>query len=70
SKLAEKFIIIWPIDGWPFGISGKSLEKKGPIIRDNTPTPPAFSAMLKKPIKRAIIPISGIIISITAFFAV
>src|SRR5687768_15152575 len=34
SRLAEKFIIICPIEGCPFGISGNNLEKKGPMTRD------------------------------------
>ncbi len=50
SKLAEKFIIICPVAGWPFGMSGKILEKKGQMIFDSSRTPPAFSAMLKNPI--------------------
>src|SRR5688572_4668196 len=36
SKLAEKFIIICPVAGWPFGTSGNILEKNGQIIFDNT----------------------------------
>src|SRR6187431_1329670 len=31
SMLAEKFIIMCPIDGCPFGISGNIFEKNGPM---------------------------------------
>ena len=63
SKLAEKFIIINPMDGCPLGISGKIRVKNGPIMRDKTFIPPAFSAMVKKPINKAITPIKLIQIS-------
>jgi len=53
--------------GWFLGRSGNIREKKGHIILDNNLTPPALSAMFRKPIKRAIIPIKGMMISITAF---
>src|ERR1700730_6243520 len=33
-RLAEKFITICPMEGWFLGTSGKSLLKKGPMIRD------------------------------------
>jgi hypothetical protein len=42
NKLAEKFIMIWPVAGWSFGISGNIFEKKGQIILDNNLTPPPF----------------------------
>ncbi len=58
NRLAEKFITIWPTAGCPFGTSGKSLEKKGPMIRDNKRIPPACSAILKNPRNNAIIPIN------------
>ena len=58
SRFAEKFMIMCPMDGCPLGISGKSLEKKGPTMRDNNLIPPALSAMLIKPINRAKIPTS------------
>jgi hypothetical protein len=45
-------------------------EKKGQIIFDNKRTPPALSAIFKKPRNNARIPINGMMISITAFFAV
>ena len=70
SRLALKFIIICPVAGWPLGISGNILEKNGQIILDKSRTPPAFSAILKKPMNRARIPMSGIIMSTTAFLAV
>src|ERR1035437_4997245 len=50
SKLAEKFITMWPIAGWFFGNSGNNLEKKGPTIFAKSLIPPALSAMLIKPI--------------------
>ena len=59
NKLAEKFIIICPVAGWFFGMSGNILEKKGQIIFDNNLTPPAFSAILRKPMNKAMMPISG-----------
>ena len=58
SRLAEKFMIICPMEGCPFGISGKSLEKKGPTMRDKSLIPPAFSAMFIKPMNKAKIPTS------------
>ncbi len=58
SRLAEKFIIICPCAGCPLGTSGKSLEKKGPMILDNTRIPPARSAIFIKPMKRAMMPMS------------
>src|SRR6476661_10075481 len=61
KRFAEKFIIIWPIAGCPFGNSGKSFEKKGPMILDNNLMPPALSAMLIKPINKAIILINPIL---------
>ena len=32
SRLAEKFITMWPVAGWSFGTSGKMREKKGEMI--------------------------------------
>jgi len=58
NRLAEKFITIWPVAGWPFGTSGNSLAKKGPIIFDNSLMPPALSAMLIKPMNSAMMPIN------------
>src|SRR5258706_10994108 len=58
KRLAEKFIIICPIAGWPFGIPGKSFVKKGPMILDNKLTPPALSAIHMNPMKRAMMPIN------------
>jgi hypothetical protein len=51
-------MIMCPIDGCPFGISGNNLEKKGPTILDKSLIPPALSAILIKPIKRLKIPTS------------
>ena len=57
SILALKFIIICPLAGCPLGTSGNNLEKNGPTIFDKKRIPPAFSAILIKPINKAIIPI-------------
>jgi hypothetical protein len=59
-RLAEKFITICPIEGWFFGTSGKIFEKNGPMILERKRIPPALSAMLIKPINKAIIPIRPI----------
>ncbi len=69
KRLAEKFITMCPIAGWFFGSSGNNFEKNGPIIFDKSLIPPALSAMLIKPMNKAIIPIKLIEIS-TAVFAV
>src|SRR5215213_1853547 len=61
-RLAEKFIIMWPMAGWFFGNSGNNLEKKGPIIFESTLIPPALSAILIKPINSPIMPMSPIAI--------
>src|SRR5450432_4899270 len=34
SKFAEKFMTICPMEGWFFGTSGKSLLKKGAMMRE------------------------------------
>jgi hypothetical protein len=50
------------MDGCPLGISGNSLEKKGPIIFDSNRMPPALSAIAIKPMNRAMIPTKPILI--------
>src|SRR5579862_4032378 len=57
-RFAEKFIIIWPNTGCPFGTSGKSRVKNGPIILDRILIPPALSAIFINPRNNAITPIS------------
>ncbi len=57
KRLAEKFIIMCPIAGCPFGMPGNILEKKGPMILESKLIPPAFSAIAIKPRNKAIIPI-------------
>ena len=56
KRLAEKFNIICPNAGCPFGTSGNNFEKKGAINLDNSLTPPAVSAILINPMNKAIMP--------------
>ena len=70
SRLAEKFITMWPVAGWSFGISGKMREKKGAITFASQPTMPAFSPMFMMPSHKVITPASGRAISITPMRAV
>src|SRR5659263_637525 len=60
--VAEKFMSNCPLAGWFFGISGKSLLKNGPTIRERKRMAPAFSPMFR-------MPANGRAITMTAFLA-
>mgnify|MGYP006137027463 CR=1 FL=1 len=65
SRLAEKFITMWPVAGWSFGTSGKMREKNGEITFANQAMAPAFSPMFMMPSHSVITPASGRAMSIT-----
>ena len=69
SRLAEKFITMWPLAGWSFGTSGKMREKNGAITFASQPTTPAFSPMFMMPSQSVITPASGSAMSITPILA-
>jgi hypothetical protein len=56
--LAAMFIIIEPVAGWSFGISGKSLRNSGPTAFDINATIPPVSPTFIKPIHNVITPVS------------
>jgi hypothetical protein len=65
--LALKFMMIEPVAGWFLGISGKSLEKKGPTTLESNGTIPPFSPIFIRPNQSDITPASPIEISNPVF---
>ena len=57
SMFALMFMSMVPTTGWPFGISGKSLEKSGWTILARICTAPAFSPIFRMPSQRLRMPV-------------